>query len=70
MTTINRLEYGDQSWKKEVTNALEKGDSVTLKNFRFHSDMNHCEEIGKIRRVRVTLHLDHTVCCFEIDSQT
>jgi hypothetical protein len=65
MITIDRIEYDDQSWTRDVSDALKRGTNVTLKNFRYDSDMNLCQEIGKVHQVKVTLHLDHTVCCFE-----
>jgi len=65
MITIDHIEYDDQSWTRDVSTALKKGSNVTLKNFRYDSDMNYCQEIGRQHHVKVTLHLDHTVCCFE-----
>lgn len=69
MITIDRMKYKGTTWKKRVTDALKEGDNVTLKNFRIVSDLNYCEEIGKNHEAKVSLHLDHTVCCFHLSSK-
>lgn len=69
MTIINRIEYNDHSWKKDIAKALKQGSNVTLKNFRRDFDMSDCQEIGDKHKARVTLHLDQTVCCFKISNK-
>jgi hypothetical protein len=69
MITIDRMKYKGTTWKRRVTDALKEGDNVTLKNLRLVSDLNYCEEIGKKFRAKVSLHLDHTVCCFHLSSK-
>jgi hypothetical protein len=69
MITINRSEHDGLAWKKEVANALKQGSNVTLTNFVYDSDMNHCEEIGKKHKAKVSLHLDYTVCCFTVSGK-
>jgi hypothetical protein len=69
MITIDRMKYQGTTWKRRVSDALKEGDNVTLKNFRIVSDLNNCEEIGKKHRAKVSLHLDHTVCCFHLSSK-
>lgn len=69
MITIDRMKYKGTTWKRRVTDALKEGDNVTLKNFRIVSDLNNCEEIGKNHGAKVSLHLDHTVCCFHLSRE-
>ena len=64
MITINRTEHDGLAWKKKVAEALKAGHSVTLKNLLYDSDMEHCEAIKKKHGVKLSVHLDYTVCCF------
>ena len=66
MITINRLEHDGLAWKRDVAKALKHGNNVTLTNIHYDSDMDHCHEIGKKHKAKISLHLDYTVCCFKV----
>jgi hypothetical protein len=66
MIIIDRSKYEGLTWTQAVTTALGKGSNVTLKHFHRDTDTAHCKEIARQHKALVSLHLDHTVCCFEI----
>ncbi len=69
MIIIDRSKYEGLTWTQAVTTALQKGSNVTLKHFHRETDMAHCEEIARQHKVLISMHLDHTVCCFEISKR-
>jgi hypothetical protein len=69
MIIIDRSKYEGLAWTQAVVKALQKGSNVTLKQFHRDTDMARCEDIAKQHKALVSLHLDHTVCCFEISKR-